>query len=96
MLVENQIATCGEHYKMWKEKALFSNDIYQSKRAIERAFFWLELRSAFIFLNVIEQTKGNDRETKQKLIQAKVNLSKKLSEYAKELLDELERKNYGC
>ena len=89
MSIETQIATCTEHYQMWKDKALFTNDIYQAKKAIERAFFWMELRSAFLFLSAIEKTKGNDNETKMKLIQAKTNLSRKLSEYAKELLDSI-------
>lgn len=88
MTVDTQIATCTEHYQMWKDKALFTNDIYFAKKAIERAFFWMELRSAFMFLYMIEQTK-NDSETKQKLIKAKLNLSKKLSEYLRERLKEI-------
>ncbi len=89
MPVDTQIVTCTEHYQMWKDKALFTNDIYFAKKALERAFFWMELRSAFMFLYMVEQTKGNDSETKQKLIKAKLNLSKKLTEYLKERLQEI-------
>ena len=74
---------------MWKDKASFTNDIHEAKKALERAFFWMELRSAFIFLLSVEKTNGNDSKTKEKLIQAKINLSKKLSEYAKEMLNEI-------
>ncbi len=86
MPVDTQIATCTEHYQMWKDKALFTNDIYSAKKALERAFFWMELRSAFIFLHTIEQTNGSNQETKQKLIKAKINLSRKLTSYANDLL----------
>ncbi len=89
MSTETQITTCGEHYQTWKDKALFAKDIYEARKSVERAFFWMELRSAFIFLHTIESTKGNDKETKEKLIRAKVNLSKKLSEYVKVMLEEM-------
>ncbi|MBI2542585.1 MAG: hypothetical protein HYW24_00135 [Candidatus Aenigmarchaeota archaeon] len=90
MTIVTQIDTCGKNYQMWKDRALFTNDISQARKALERAFFWLELKSAFVFLHTIEQTKGNDPETKQKLIRAKINLSKKLNEYSKEILREIE------
>lgn len=89
MTIETQIATCSEHYQMWKEKALFANDICQAQKAVERAFFWMELRSAFVFLRMVEMNKGNDSQVKEKLIKAKVNLSKKLTQYANELLSEI-------
>ncbi len=86
MSIQTQIDTCSEHYNMWKDKALFSNDLYEARKAMDRAFFWMELRSAFIFLHTIESTRGSDKGTKEKLIQAKVNLSRKLSDYMKETL----------
>ena len=89
MSIETQIATCSEHYQMWKDKALFTNDIYKARKALERAFFWMELRSAFLFLLAVEKTKGNDSEVKGKLITAKLNLSRKLTEYLKEMINEL-------
>ena len=92
MSVSNQIDTCNEHYDMWKNKALFTTDLYEARKAMDKAFFWMELRSAFIFLHMVEQTNGNDKETKQKLIKAKINLSKKLTEYMKDTLNELDGK----
>ena len=56
---------------------------------MKRAFFWLELQTAFITLFAIEKTNGNDSKAELKLISAKANLSKKLAEYAKEILNEL-------
>lgn len=87
MALDTQIVTCGENYQMWKDKSLVTNDIYQARKALERAFFWMELRSAFLFLLAVEKTKGNDRETKDKLIAAKINLSKKLSEHLREMIN---------
>jgi len=92
MSIETQIALCSQHYQKWKNQALFTSDIYDARKAIERAFFWLELQSAFIVLHAAEQAKGNDKEMKLKLIQAKTNLSKKLADYAKQILDEI---NFG-
>lgn len=89
MSIETQITTCSENYKMWKDKALFTNDIYSARKAMKRAFFWLELRSAFMFLHAIERTKGNDSEVKSKLIKAKINLSKKLTEHLREMMNEI-------
>lgn len=89
MSITTQIDTCTEHYQIWKDKALFTNDIHGAKKAVERAFFWMELRSAFLFLLAIEKTKGNDSEVKSKLIEAKLNLSRKLTEYLKEMINEL-------
>jgi phage-related protein len=67
--------------------ALTSNDI-KARQAMERAFFWLELQTAFIALHALEQSR-NDIKTKRKLIIAKTNLSKKLAEYANETLREI-------
>jgi len=89
MSIETQITLCSQHYQKWKNQALFTNDIYDARKAIERAFFWLELQSAFIVLHAAEQAKGNDKEMKLKLIHAKTNLSKRLADYAKEILDEI-------
>ena len=87
MSTETQVTVCDEGYQRWKEKALFTNDIYEARKAIEKAFFWMELRSAFIFLHIIEKT-AKDSGTRDKLLSAKINLSKKLTEYTKKLLNE--------
>lgn len=89
MSIESQIELCSSHYQKWKDQALLSKDIYEARKCLKRAFFWLELQTAFIVLYTLERTKGNDREVKKKLIQAKANLSKRLAEYVKEILDEI-------
>lgn len=85
MNLNQRLAVCAEHYKKWKNLALAT----RNPKALERAFFWLELHSAFIILHAIEQVGKNDREIVKKLIAAKANLSKRLAEYAKEILSEL-------
>ena len=85
MGIESQISICTEHYKKWKDIALSTGD----RNAIEKAFFWLELQSAFMALFTIEQTRGNDLKVKKSLIIAKTNLSKKLAEYANEIIRDI-------
>lgn len=89
MTLESQIALCSEHYQKWKNQALFAKDIYEARKALDRAFFWLELQTAFITLFALEQARGKDPETKKKLIVAKTNLSKKLADYANEIMKEI-------
>jgi hypothetical protein len=83
MTIESQIKICNDNYQRWKQLALNGE-----RKAVERAFFWLELQTAFIALHSIEQT-HQDGESKEKLIMAKVNLSNKLADYAKEILKEM-------
>jgi len=87
MSIQNQIALCSEHYRRWKDTALTS-DGDSARKAMERAFFWLELQTAFIALHALEQSRS-DVKTKRKLIIAKTNLSKRLAEYANETLREI-------
>jgi hypothetical protein len=89
MKIENQIKLCSENYQKWKSLALSAHSIEQAKKFLEKAFFWLELQTAFITLFSIEQARGSDPEVKQKLITAKANLSKKLTDYAQKILDEI-------
>lgn len=89
MTLQTQLSMCSEHYQKWKNLALATVDPKEANRCLERAFFWLELQTAFITLSAIEQTKGDDPEVKKQLIVAKSNLSKKLADYAGEILDEI-------
>lgn len=89
MSIESQLALCSQHYQKWKNIALANTDINEAKKAMNRAFFWLELRTAFTALHAVEQMKGESKEVKEKLILVKANLSKKLAEYAQEILDEI-------
>ncbi|TAL48429.1 hypothetical protein EPN87_00600, partial [archaeon] len=69
MTIETQISTCNNNYQRWKQVALGGD-----AKAMERAFFWLELQTAFVVLHSIEQTR-KDKESKQKIIAAKASLS---------------------
>lgn len=89
MSLENQVELCSSNYQKWKNQALLNKDIHEARKCMERAFFWIELQTAFIILHTVEHTKGNDKEMKKKLIQAKANLSKKLADYANEILNEI-------
>ena len=90
MSLGQQISLCSEHYERWKNYALSATSTEESRKALKRAFFWLEVQSAFIILHAVDQTEGNDPQTKEKLIIAKANLSKRLADYAEEILSELD------
>jgi len=80
---------CTEHYQKWKEQALKAKTIEEGRKSLEKAFFWLELQTAFLSLWSLEQAKGNDPVVKKRLIDAKTRLTKKLADYASETLNEL-------
>ena len=85
---QEKLQLCWQNYKKWKAMALEEEDKEKSARFMQKAFFWLELQCAYTFLWAVEQTK-KDAETKRKLLAAKVNLNKKLTDYARKILDEL-------
>jgi hypothetical protein len=59
------------------------------KMCLNKAMFWMELQTAFVALWSVEQIRGDDPEVKHKLIKAKSNLSKRLADYAEQVLDEI-------
>ena len=87
MSIKDQVALCSEHYKRWKDIAL-TTEGDRAKNAMKKAFFWLELQTAFIALHALEQTR-KDVKAKRMLIIAKTNLTKKLAEYANDILNEI-------
>ncbi len=89
MSFEEQLEICSFHYDKWKNAALAASNRDEVKRNLEKAFFWLELQTAFIALNSVEKYEGNDPKVKNKLLIAKTNLSKKLANYANDVLDEM-------
>lgn len=90
MSFEEQIGMCSQHYQKWKDLALTAKDQLETKRFTERAFFWLELQTAFITLWSIEQAKGKDPIVKKQIMIAKKNLTNKLTQYIEQTLKELE------
>ena len=92
MDITEEISLCSENYEKWKGLALAAEDKKESKRFMEKAFFWLELQAAFITLFAAEQMKGKDPILKRKILLAKANLSRKLAEYAERVLKEIEKR----
>ena len=87
MELKQQLEICYKNYKKWKELA-FSLSGIESRKAMERAFFWLEMHSAFFAIGTLENTKVLSKEDVHKLIQLKSKLVEKLGEYAKTLIDD--------
>jgi hypothetical protein len=87
MNLQEKLELCSTYYKKWKEKALSSQNLEQSRNAMQKAFFWLEMHSAFLALEAMEQK--SSPENLEKLILARVNLSKKLIEYSEKILEEI-------
>jgi len=90
MTLDEQISMCSQHYQKWKELALTTNDQIEARKYLERAFFWIELQTAFITLWSIEQAKGKDPVVKKRILLAKKNLTSKLAQYIDKTLQELE------
>lgn len=61
----------------------------ESLKAMERAFFWLEMHSAFFAIGTLEKTRKMNKDDVLKLIQLKSKLIERLAEYAKTLIDDL-------
>ncbi len=88
MNLKDQLELCNYYYKKWKDLAISSNNLEEVKKFMKKAFFWLELQSAYLSLWAVENLKGNKPEVRRKIIIAKANLAKKLADYAKEILNE--------
>ncbi len=88
MTIETQIRLCSYHYQKWKKMALEAKNLEDAKRFFEKAFFWLELQACYIALWSVEKTASNPK-IKEKILDAKLRLSKKLAEYANKVLKEL-------
>jgi len=88
MNLKEQLEICYRNYKKWKELA-FSLSGIESQKAMERAFFWLEIHSAFFAVGTLEKTRKMSKDDKARLIQLKAKLIERLAEYAKTLIDDL-------
>ena len=85
----SKLQICSENYKRWKKIALSSGNLEEVKKAMRRAFFWLEMHSAFLALDAAENKKM-DKESLFMLLRAKAKICKKLADYAEEILKEFE------
>ena len=79
---------CARHHAKWKRAADFTANKTQKKKYLERAVFWLEMQTDLVSLWSMEN-KNSTVEDRRKTIQAKSNLSMKLSSYGKNFPDEL-------
>jgi len=87
MDLKQQLEICYKNYKKWKELAFSLNGI-ESQKAIERAFFWLEMHSAFFAVGTLEKTRKMNKDEVVRLIEIKSKLIERLVEYAKTLIDD--------
>lgn len=85
----NELEFCTEKYKKWKEIALNSVSLEEAKKAAEKAFFWLELYSAYLAVLTMENFGKNDLKSKNKIFLARIKICKKLNEYSKQMIEEL-------
>ena len=85
------IKTCSTHYETWKNEALKAESSEEIKKFLNKAFFWLELQNNLLMLWTIEKTMGNDPKVKEKIEKAQLNVNKKITDYASEVLKDLER-----
>ena len=87
MDLRHQLEICYRNYKKWKELAFSLNGI-EARKAMERAFFWLEMHSAFFAVSTLEKTRKMSKDDALKLIQLKSKLIERLAEYARTLIDD--------
>jgi hypothetical protein len=84
-----ELEFCTEKYKKWRNIALNSVNLEETKKAAERAFFWLELYSAYLAVLIMEKFGKNDLKSKNKIFLARIKICKKLNEYSRQILEEL-------
>lgn len=85
----NELEFCTEKYKKWRAIALTSENLEEAKRAAEKAFFWLELYSAYLAVFAMEKFGKKDIKSKNKIFLARIKICKKLNEYSRQMLNEL-------
>jgi hypothetical protein len=90
MTLEAQVVVCSQHYQKWKNLAIAAKDMQEAQRCLDKAFFWLELQTAFITLFAAEKANEKNPEVEKKIFEAKANLTKKLANYCDQTLKELD------
>ena len=83
------IKTCSTHYFTWKNEALKAEKPEEIKKFLNKAFFWLELQNNMLIVWTIENTMGKDPTIKQKVERAQLNINKKITDYANQVLNDL-------
>ncbi|MGC8812628.1 MAG: hypothetical protein ACP5O8_03545 [Candidatus Aenigmatarchaeota archaeon] len=85
----NELEFCTEKYKKWKTIALTSEDLEEAKKAAQKAFFWLELYSAYLAVLTMEKFGKKDLKSRNKIFLARIKICKKLNEYSRQMLNDL-------
>ena len=83
------IRTCSTHYQNWKKEALLAKTPEDTKKFLEKAFFWLELQSNLLILWTVKNTMTDDPVVQEKVEKAQININKKIVEYASSVIEEL-------
>lgn len=84
--LQKQISMCARHHAKWKRAASFARDKEQRKRYIDRAIFWLDMQADLVSLWSVERIVPKNSDA----ISQKANLSRKLANYAKDMLGDIE------
>ena len=82
------IQTCSPHYQNWKKEALLAKSPEETKKFLEKAFFWLELQSNLLVLWTVKNTMANDPGVQEKVEKAQININKKIVEYASSVVED--------
>ena len=83
------IKTCSTHYYTWKDEALRAQTKEELKKFLDKAFFWLELQNNLLILWTIKRTLGDDPNILKKVEKAEMNINRKITDYASQVLKDL-------
>lgn len=87
--LQKQISMCARHHAKWRRAAAFTRDAGQRKRYLERALFWLDTQTELVALWSADRKNPENPQIMDKVISDKANLSRKLAEYTKGMLDDM-------
>ncbi len=83
------IQTCSSNYQTWKKETLLAKSPEETKKFLEKAFFWLELQSNLLVLWTVQNTMSDDLNVQEKVEKAQININKKIVDYASGVIEEL-------
>lgn len=89
MSIEDTLLLCSKNYTEFKKIAEREKNIEVKLRYYKKALFWLENYVAILSI-ILSEEKISNEEDLEKIEKAKKALIKKLSNYLKELMNELE------
>lgn len=81
---------CMRNYNDWKEAAFYASTKDELNVALEKTFFWLELKSSLLMLWALENLHKDNPHMKAKIMEAQYNLNAKIVGYMQKVIRELE------